>query len=415
MARLSLLIVSGDADAESIAARLRVDGFEVALAATAGEVASLLKFQPNLKLTILDTSLPPLEAFEIYRLLHHPRAIPTLMLVTREGASSLAGTDPHQATYDDYVLKPFKLEELVLRVKALLLRAGSDLPTGEEVHVAEGATAKRSGKRSGKVYCVFSPKGGTGKTTIAVNLAVAWAQDGAERVLLMDGDLVFGEVALQLHIDRARSIFDALPAVETVDTEVLEGLLYTHSSGVRVLLAPPRPVLAEQIPSALLTRVIALSRPMFDRVIVDTHSSYDERNLDILDQCDYILLVLTPEIGAVKNTVQFFAMADELGYKDKILLLLNRDRSESSLKLAELEKSLQMSMFATIVSAGQTVVEAANVGQPFVLTRRGSQVARDVSRLGTALKQLDERARVAEVAQGDREGFLRLPRLGRAK
>jgi len=158
-----------------------------------------------------------------------------------------------------------------------------------------------------------------------------------------------------------------------------------HPSGMKILLAPPKPILAEKVPSALLSRVIALARAAFDYVVVDTPASYDERTLEVLDSSTRILVVLTPEIGVIKNVVHFLTIANDLGCGSKLALVLNR--ANTGLNPRELESTLGQPIFATITSDGPAVVEAANAGEPVVVRSKNAAVSKDLMRLAASVEK----------------------------
>jgi len=124
-------------------------------------------------------------------------------------------------------------------------------------------------------------------------------------------------------------------------------------------------------------------------------------------------LILTPEIGAVKNTVHFLAMAEELGYKDKVLAVLNR--SKSGIRADEIEKGLGIPVFASVVSQGRFIVESGNQGEPFLLRNKGESASQDVMRLASSLVRLDAVSQKAVPEKESKPRILGLPWLKRAR
>jgi pilus assembly protein CpaE len=234
---------------------------------------------------------------------------------------------------------------------------------------------------------VFSPKGGVGRTTISVNLAVAAAQDG-KRVALVDSSFQFGDVGVLLNLNpRNKSIADLageLQAGEQYDS--LDGFLVAHSSGVRVLLAPPTPEQAELVNPTAVKQVLEALRGENDLVVVDCPSNFNESTLAVLDEADLILTLLTLEITSVKNMRLFLEVCEQLGYgPEKIRLVLNRADSTLGIRVADVEHSIGRKVDHTIVSDGRSVVYALNRGVPFFLSNREAQVSQDIARLATAV------------------------------
>jgi pilus assembly protein CpaE len=162
--------------------------------------------------------------------------------------------------------------------------------------------------------------------------------------------------------------------------------MITHSSGVRVLLAPPTPEQAELIGPAAVKKVLVALRNDYDLVVVDCPSSFNESTLAVLDESDLILTLLTLEITSVKNMRLFLEVCDQLGYgPEKIRLVLNRADSTLGIRVADVEQSIGRKVDHTIVSDGRSVVYAQNRGVPFFLSNREAQVSQDIQRLASAV------------------------------
>jgi pilus assembly protein CpaE len=278
---------------------------------------------------------------------------------------------------DDYARLPASLAELVLRVQTLALRAGFSLP-------AAGA-ALLSGqvpvRRRGQVVVLFGLKGGIGRSTIAANLAVGLAQRYGKQVALVDADLWCNGQAALLDLHGHKNLTSLVAYAQRLDRDMLREVLVPHSAGVQVLLGPPDPVQVEMIPDDLPARVVREYRWMFDFVIVDTHCAMDECVLQLLDTADRILLVTTPEVSSLHTTSRALRLAPSLGWEKKLLLVLNR--ANAGVSRDQLETMLGMLVGATIVSAGPQVIEAANRGQPLLLSdpAGSAPITRDLARL----------------------------------
>jgi pilus assembly protein CpaE len=187
----------------------------------------------------------------------------------------------------------------------------------------DGAT---TAPREGQIIAVFSPKGGVGCTTVATNLAVAIKQEAGMRVALVDGSLTFGDVGVFLDLPPTHSIMDLQVPSEQMDASFVETALVTHErSGIKVLLAPQRPEMADMVTGELLRRTITLLRERHEYVLVDTWSALDERVLTALETADKIVLVLSLELSAIKSAKVFLEVADLLKFPpEKILLVVTR-------------------------------------------------------------------------------------------
>jgi pilus assembly protein CpaE len=333
---------------------------------------------------VLDTFRPSSYSFAAaYRLLHQDPPVPTLLLLS-EGP----GQPPmprETAAQDDYARMPARTDELVLRIQALVLRAGMALPAAAPppapVAPAAPPPVEHTRFRDGQLIVMFGPKGGVGRSTIATNLAVGLAQRYEKQVVLVDADLWFGDVSVLLDLRGEKSFASLVDHGEQLDLDVLRDVLVSHASGVRALLAPPEPAMVEMIPPYLPARVANAYRALFDFVIVDTHPSMEEYMLQLLEVADRILLVTTPELSSIRNTGQVLKLANTLGIRDKLTLVLNR--ANSGVQIEHLEQTLGVRVDFSMVSAGARVVEAANQGMPVLLMDPTGKelITRDIGKL----------------------------------
>jgi pilus assembly protein CpaE len=285
----------------------------------------------------------------------------------------------------EFLVKPFSSDELTASIRQVWTRE-RDKISRMVLPVAAPPPTTASGE-AGVVVAVFSPKGGVGRTTVAVNLAVAAASLGGKRVALMDGSFQFGDVGVLMNLNpKNKSIAELVPELEAGDLESVENYLINHSSGVRVLLAPPSPEAAEHVTAAHTKRVVERLRQEHDLVIVDCTATFNDTTLAILDEADIILTLLSLEITSIKNMRLFLEVADQLGYGgDKIRLVLNRADSTLGIRVADVEHSIGRKVDHTIVSDGRSVVYALNRGVPFFLSNREAQVSQDILRLATSI------------------------------
>jgi pilus assembly protein CpaE len=142
-------------------------------------------------------------------------------------------------------------------------------------------------------------------------------------------------------------------------------------------MRPERPELVDAISAAHLGQILTFLPRMFDYVVIDCELSYDEKLLAVLDRADSILLVLTPNLGAVRNARHFLALADTLGYaRSKIDIVLNRANSQVGLRLKDIEESLGLTRYFRLDSYGRLLTTGVNMGQPTVLSHPRSAFTR---------------------------------------
>ena len=363
-------------------------GFEsdievVGAAASGGEALELAtRLLPDV--VLIDINMPDMDGIAATELLSArvPTAAVVMMSVQGESdylrRSMLAGAR-------EFLVKPFSSDELTASIRQVYAREREKL---DRLAVATVTALPAEDRAAGRIVAVFSPKGGVGRTTIAVNLAVAAAQELNRRVVLVDASFQFGDVGILLNLNpKSKSIADLVPELEGAgEPESLDTFVVSHSSGIRVLLAPPSPEMAELIHPAGLKKVLETLRRTHDLVVVDCAAWFNDVTLGVLDLADVILTLLTLEITSIKDMRLFLEVADQLGYGgDKVQLVLNRADSTLGIRVADVEHSIGRKIDHTVVSDGRNVVYALNRGVPFFLSNREAQVSRDVLRLAEAI------------------------------
>jgi Flp pilus assembly CpaE family ATPase len=222
------------------------------------------------------------------------------------------------------------------------------------------AAVSRSGAR---VITVFSAKGGTGKTTLACNLAVVLNAAGA-RVCLVDLDLAFGDVAISLQLEPRRTIVDAVADGEAVDPARVGSVLTPYRPGLDCILAPVQPGDADKVPAAAVGQVLEALGAQYDFVVIDTPSQLSEHVLAALDASHHHVLVTTPEVPALKNLRLTLDMLDLLSYNpDSRAVVLNRSDAKVGLSAADVERVVR-NPISGYVPSSRDVPAAINRGVP---------------------------------------------------
>ncbi|GEP32988.1 transcriptional regulator [Nocardioides szechwanensis] len=237
----------------------------------------------------------------------------------------------------------------------------------------------------GKVVTVFSPKGGVGKTTMSVNLALALTEGGARRVCLVDLDLAFGDVAITMQLFPTHSIEQAVGSEDAIDFAMLDGLLTRHHGSLMVLAAPAHPDVRERVTAALVSRILRTLKEHFDFVVVDTAPSFDDVTLTALDETDECVIVATLDVPTLKNvkvaleTLQMLDIAR--GHRH---LLLNRADDEVGISPDKVEAILGMSIAARVASS-LDIGASTNAGNPIVSERPQHPFSTAITALASTL------------------------------
>ena len=378
---------------------------EVVGVAASGAEALEVTSQLLPDVVLMDINMPGMDGIATAELLASrvPSAAIVMMSVQGDAdylrRSMLAGAR-------EFLVKPFSSDELCDSIRQVYSREREKHGRVASMLPAVVPAPHSTERPAGKVISIFSPKGGVGRTTLAVNLAVAAAAELHRSVALVDASFQFGDVGVLLNMNpKSKSIVDVLPDVTNGDVDAVDSTLIAHTTGIKVLLAPPSPEMAELITPDHIRRIIQRLAETHDLVIVDCWPLFQDPTLAILDVSDMILCLLTLEITNIKNMRLFLGLADQLGYGEKLRLVLNRADSAYGIRVADIEHSIGRKVDHTIVSDGRTVVYALNRGVPFVWSNKQAQVSQDVIEIARAVAGDAETTAVAEKAAGQRRSL----------
>lgn len=236
--------------------------------------------------------------------------------------------------------------------------------------------------QAGKIITVFSPKGGVGKTTMAVNLALALTERGARKVCLVDLDLAFGDVAITMQLFPTHSIEHAIGSEHALDLPQVEALLTRHADSLMVLAAPAHPDVRERVSPVLVSQVLRTLAQGFDHVVIDTAPAFDEPTLAALDETDECVVVATLDVPTLKNVkvaLETLEMLDVApGHRH---LLLNRADDAVGLGADKVEAILGLGIAAEVATSID-IAAATNAGTPIVVAdpdHQSSAAIRDLA------------------------------------
>jgi pilus assembly protein CpaE len=407
--KIRVLIVDDVAETrENIRKLLQFESdLEVVGAANSGRsgIEAAKELRPDV--VLMDINMPDMDGITATELIRQQTPASQVVILSVQGdpnymrRAMLAGAR-------DFLTKPPALDELT----AAMRRAGK-MAHQERAKTAimpgmagSGIALQAASGIFGKVIVVYGPKGGTGTTTIAVNLAIT-LQSEETRVALVDGNLQFGDVAVFMNEQVRNSILDLAPRAEELDPEVVNNVMLTHSaSGVRLLAAPNRPEYAENVSGEQYGKVVKFLRTMFSYIIIDASSALTDIVLAAMDACDLVILITTQEIPAIKNARLFLDLADVLGIKRKqILFVMNRFDKRIGITPEKVGESFKQEVAAVIPFEDRVVVPSVNRGVPFMLGDRTRPIARSMLMLTEAVRH-----RLVEIAS---EGVEKVPVSGK--
>jgi pilus assembly protein CpaE len=282
----------------------------------------------------------------------------------------------------DFLTKPFSSDELsgsIRRVYEMGASRRASMPVAPAA-VAGGAALPgapaRQEKPGGKIILVYSPKGGTGCSTVAANLAIGLKKVTNKKVSLMDGSLQFGDTSVLFNLQGNRTIADLTSRMDDLDSELLSTVMAPHPSDIRILAAPASPEAAEIISPEDVKTIVTLLRRNFDYVVIDSWTYLDDIVLATMDVADRILVVMTPEIPSIKSTKQFFEVAEALKYPiAQIDMVLNKVLPRDGIRSDQLERSMNHRIMAEVPFDPKTFRHATNQGLPMLMKEPANPVS----------------------------------------
>ena len=229
-----------------------------------------------------------------------------------------------------------------------------------------------------RVITIFAGKGGCGRSFVAVNLAVALSAGGTRRVLIVDLDLQFGDVAIMLKLNPERSIAGGIAMAGRLDEPGLRSLVTHYRPGVDALLAPASPAQGEHVRRELIVEMLDVARPLYDFIVIDTPALVTDQVLAALDMSDWFIPIVTPDLPTLKTVRLTVEMFDMLDYpRDRRLLVFNRANTQVGLTPADVEEAVGMP-FAVHVPSSRDVPVSVNRGEPILLTMPLHPVSRAI-------------------------------------
>src|ERR671916_213602 len=359
---------------------------DVAGTASSGEEAIQIAMEMRPDVIVMDINMPGMDGIAAAEIISQrlPNS-PVIMMSVHGEAEHLKRA--MLAGAREFLVKPFSGDEFSTSIKRVHER---ELARREQLQAAASVPAAPKADDGNvedhQVVAVFSPKGGAGRTTLATNMALALKRETNQRVALIDANLQFGDVGVLLNLNpKNKSVLDAVEGGEP-DRDIVESVMIDHSTGIRVLLAPPSPEGADLVTPAFLRKMIDMLRESHDWVIVDLPSGLNDHTLGVLDAADQILVVAALEITTIKNVRLFLEVADQLDYeRSKIRLVINRSDASQGIRIGDVEASIRRPIDGSIVSDGRLAVLAVNRGVPFVVSHPEAALSRDVIKLARTI------------------------------
>ena len=391
--KIKVLIVDDIAETrENIKRLLQFDTLiEIIGAAKSGREAIELSQQLKPDVVIMDINMPDMDGITATEFIRRKVPFAQVVILSIQSDASymrramLAGAR-------DFLTKPPSIDDLsaaIRRAGTVAAEERNKVPAYPGGHAAGGTSASTGGNpQLGNIIVIYSPKGGTGKTTIATNLAIALHTEETKTVLV-DANVQFGDVAVFLNEQVKNSIMDLTPRVDELDPIFIEDVALKHNAtGLRILAAPPKPEMAENIQGEQFGKLLDYLRQIFSYIVVDTSSYLTEVVQSALDIADVIVLITTQDIPSIKNVNAFLTLADNSGIKrDRILFIMNRFDKRVSISSERVSESLRQEIMVTIPFEERIVANSINRGVPFYIDNKAQPIGKSISTLADSVKE----------------------------
>jgi DNA-binding response OmpR family regulator len=365
MARKVLVVDDQPAALKVLGLALSREGYEVVGAQSGPEALQRIE-EDHPDLVILDVMMPKMNGFEVCKRIRQTAAtarLPVIMLTAMgDESQKLAGFD---AGADDYLVKPVSLKELSARVRAVLARSGF-------------TPSAASGVQEARVLAFIGVKGGVGTTTLAVNIAIAATQAGKSTILL-DLHPQGGGAAAQLG-QRPRKTLTLLleQGPETLSPELVESLLISHESGLRVLPAPSGPTRHfHDLEAGHVNTLLNHLDGMADLLLLDLEPGLNPAREEAVRRAHRVALISEADPITLQMTEEWVEGLYALGTGGSAvhIIVVNRSRAATAPAKSEIEETLKRKILALIVPAPEMCLVANKTGTPILLQGRETPIA----------------------------------------
>ncbi len=292
----------------------------------------------------------------------------------------------------DFLTKPPTIDELtgaIRRAGAMARDERSRAPQVSSAQVARTGGARPFGgsNAGGKVITFYSPKGGSGCTTLATNLAVCLNNEDSS-VVIVDGNLQFGDVAVFLNEQGKFSILDLTSRADELDPDIVNSVTIKHSqSGIKVLAAPMKPEQSDMVSGEQFSKVLRYMRTMYSYVIVDTASSLQDITASAINNSDLLVLLTTQDIPSIKNSRLFLDEIDALGFeRNRIVFVMNKFDKRIGITPEKVSENLKQEI-AAVIPFEERVIVSVNRGIPFLLVDKSRPISRSILSLAEVVKK----------------------------
>lgn len=390
--KIRVLVVDDIAETRENVRKLLQFEADIDVVGTARSGKEAVQLADELKpdVILMDINMPDMDGITATGLIRQRNTVVQIVFLSVQG-------DPNymrramQAGAHDFLTKPPMADELISAIR----RAGqmAQIERSRTAQVAASVAAATAqptmggGFVNGRVIMVYSPKGGTGVTTLATNLAITLHNEETQAAIV-DGNLQFGDVSIFLNEQGKNTILDLAPRADELDPDIVDGVLLKHAaSGIRILAAPAKPEYADHVSADQFSKLIKYLRQIYAYVVVDTAHTLNDVTLAALDVSDIIVLVCTQDIPAIKNVRLFLDLLTTIGVqRDRLCLVMNKYDKRISITPEKVSENLKQPIVGVIPLEEAVVIPSVNRGVPFMIDNKTKTVARSVFSLAETIR-----------------------------
>jgi pilus assembly protein CpaE len=359
--------------------------FEVIDTASTGREAIQSAKDNEPDIIIMDINMPDMDGITATREIH--KLDPSIGIIMMSVNSDGDYMDRAMgAGARGFIPKPAKPDKLRDRIRSVYDMLASErkrrqaMAQGQLMSFEQEEPTDKQGNRAGHIFVCYGSKGGAGTTTVATNLASGLMRSDV-KVLLVDADMQFGDVGVFLNVKAQSTIVDIIENVDDMDVDLFENIVVEHGSGLKVLLGPNRPEMAENIYAnpKNVAEIIQQIRYYYDFIVIDTASRLDELTVSLCDIATNILLILPPTLPAVRGVRFTLDLFDQI-YEDSeerirlVITQVQEERRGGRVSLAQdsIKNYLKRDIYASIPHDERALLQAINKGTPLIAAERNS-------------------------------------------
>jgi len=325
------------------------------------EALELMK-KKRADIVLMDINMPVMNGLEATQMIgdQFPQTRVIMMSVQHESEylkkAMLAGAKA-------YIMKPVDMDELIETITT----------TYERYHYLDTAPVLASSVHKAQVVSFFSAKGGVGKSMLALNASLIIHEKFNKKVLLMDLDLQFGDIALMINKQNEMTIKEMFDDSPITSIEDMKPYLYKYKENCDMLFAPKDPESAEYISKEQVKSILEILKKHYDVIIIDTGVNYDEITLNALDISDQVIIVSSLEVTGLKNTKLSLRVMQSLNYdSSKVKLLVNMAQDKFGVTKANVQKAFTFEVIGYIPEDVKLVRNSINTGIPLIASKNNS-------------------------------------------